>query len=187
MLLILKTVQLQERVSSKLLYVVVVVVLPGSVLSSFSSFLTIFAPLGLSFFFFLFFPDAPFKLPFPPAGGLERLSTSTGSDLLLSSGIIEMAPSNRGGGNAPSTPSPVYYKLIPGFRNLFLNFKMYIEEFEDDDIEEFEDSEDPGVLGDSDELGIGVELVDKDEFDFLDGVSELATLQSGIIIALLFL
>ena len=50
----------------------------------------------------------------------------------------------------------------------------------DDEIEEFEDSDDPelpydGVQG----QGVGVEIVEEGEFDFLDGVSELAALQSG--------
>lgn len=49
-----------------------------------------------------------------------------------------------------------------------------------DDIEEFEDSEDPGVLWQDQGEDISVELVDEDEFSFLDGLSELATLQSGI-------
>lgn len=46
---------------------------------------------------------------------------------------------------------------------------------EDDDIEEFEDSEEPCEQ----EKGIGVEVVEDGEFDFLDGATELATLQSG--------
>ena len=48
------------------------------------------------------------------------------------------------------------------------------------DIQEFEDSEDLGLPCSSDkERGIGVEIVDDDEFKFLDEASELAALQSG--------
>ena len=46
-----------------------------------------------------------------------------------------------------------------------------------DEIEEFEDSEDPGELWkEQDDTGFDLE---EDEFQFLDQVSELATLQSG--------
>ena len=55
-----------------------------------------------------------------------------------------------------------------------------ISSIEDDGvIEEFEDSEDP--FSSRKQQSIGVEVVDKDEFDFLSGASELATLQAGVI------
>lgn len=42
-----------------------------------------------------------------------------------------------------------------------------------DEIEEFEDSEGPGVYPEE------VEVADEEEIKFLDGLSELATLESG--------
>lgn len=48
-----------------------------------------------------------------------------------------------------------------------------------EDIEEFEDSEDPGLFCNGEQQGMGVEIVEEGEFDFLDEVSELAALQSG--------
>ena len=53
------------------------------------------------------------------------------------------------------------------------------EEEEEDEIEEFEDSEDPGVFGNGGKRSIETEVLKNDEFDFLDGISELALLQSG--------
>lgn len=58
-----------------------------------------------------------------------------------------------------------------------------------EEIQEFEDSgsvtellEDPNVQCQENQLqeeGIGVEIADEEEIDFLDGLSELAFLQSG--------
>lgn len=49
---------------------------------------------------------------------------------------------------------------------------------EDDNfIEEFEDFEDPGTV--CHDQALGEEVVDEEEFSFLDGLSELASLQSG--------
>jgi hypothetical protein len=45
-----------------------------------------------------------------------------------------------------------------------------------DEIEEFEDSEEPGVHPDE---SLGVAEADEEEIKFLDGLSELASLQSG--------
>lgn len=45
-----------------------------------------------------------------------------------------------------------------------------------EEIEEFDDSEGPGVYPEED---LGVEVADEEEIKFLDGLSELASLQSG--------
>lgn len=50
------------------------------------------------------------------------------------------------------------------------------EEIEEFDSAPFEDVEDPLL---EKQRSVGVELVGNEEFDFLDGVSELATLTSG--------
>lgn len=54
-----------------------------------------------------------------------------------------------------------------------------MSEEDSEEIKGFEDSEDPRVLCQDQEEQIGVELADEEEIEFLDGLSELASLQSG--------